>query len=300
MYASAFKRVWAHAEDTKASLFGWGEGEMMGMLIKLEKEGAAENMLKQVMAVVGLVFEVMGRGSPTKSELVLKVKKTCIKRGNKRKVVRSGQFWVGCTLGDVKKMIEDIYVSPASEVDPCRRRFLVTQLFLFFGVKRFSDIATLKVKDVSFKTDGSLEVFFRKSKTDQVGRGASFFLSGKKVGGVFLPEMVRWYVGGLGLKGEEMLFPRMRHSKGEVVPIKRLAVSYGSAAGQLKAKVKRLGLGNISLHSGRIGAATAGAMAGISREHLKACGGWKSDAVNLYIQVDKPGIAFSGKMLRRL
>ena len=43
------------------------------------------------MAVVGLVFEVMGRESPTKSELVLKVKKTCKKRSNKRKVVRSGQ-----------------------------------------------------------------------------------------------------------------------------------------------------------------------------------------------------------------
>ena len=42
------------------------------------------------------------------------------------------------------------------------------------------------------------------------------------------------------------------------------------------------------------------AVAGISREQLKACGGWKSDAIDLYIQVDKPGIAFFGKMLRRL
>ena len=247
---------------------------MMGMLIRLEKEGAGENMLKQVMAVVALVFEVMGRESPTKSELVLKVKKTCVKKCNEKKVVRSGQGRVGCTLGDVRKKIEGIYMSGASEADPCRRRFLVMQLFLFFCVKRFIDIVGLKVKDVSFKGDGLLEVFVRKSKTDKVGRGASFFLSGKKVGGVCLPEMVRWYLKGLGLKGEDMLFPRMRHSKGEVVPIKGLSVSYGSAAGQLKAEVKRLGLSNISLHSGRIGAATAGAVAGISREKLEACGGW--------------------------
>ena len=41
------------------------------------------------------------------------------------------------------------------------------------------------------------------------------------------------------------------------------------------------------------------AVAGISRDQLKACGGWKSNAVDLYIQ-DKPGIAFFGKLLRRL
>ena len=104
---------------------------------------------------------------------------------------------------------------------------------------------------------------------------------------------------GLGLKGEDMLFPRMRQSKGEVVPIKGLWVLYGAAAGQLKAEVKKLGLGDISLHSGRIGAATAGTVAGISRDQLKACGGGKSNAVDLYIQ-DKPGIAFFGKLLRRL
>ena len=82
--------------------------------------------------------------------------------------------------------------------------------------------------------------------------------------------------------------------------IKGLAVSYGLAAEQLKAEVKKLGLGDISLHSGRIVAATAGDMAGVSREQLKACGGWEIDVVDLYVRVDKPGIAFSGKMLRRL
>ena len=129
-YASAFKRVWTHAEETGVSLFGWGEGEMMGMLIKLEKEGATENMLKQVMAVVALVFECMGRESPTKSALVLKVKKTCVKKSNERMVVRSGLTKrVGCTLGDIRKMIESIYGSDASEADPWRKRFLVMELF---------------------------------------------------------------------------------------------------------------------------------------------------------------------------
>ena len=97
-----------------------------------------------------------------------------------------------------------------------------------------------------------------------------------------------------------MMFPRMRHSKGKVVAIKGLSVSHGSAAGQLKAEVERLGLNNIYLHSGRIGAATAEAVAGMNKEKLKACGGWSSNAVDLYVRMDKPGIEFSGKMLQRL
>ena len=174
------------------------------------------------------------------------------------------------------------------------------QLFLFFGIKRFSDIAKLKVKDMSFVKDGSLEVLVRRSKTDQVGRGAKFYLSGKKVGGVCLPEILKWYLKGLGLEGEDMMFPRMRHSKGKVVPIKGLSMSYGFTAGQLKAEVERLGLNIISLHSGRIGAATAGAVAGMNKEKLKACGGWSFNAVDLYVRMDKPDIEFSGKMPQRL
>ena len=102
------------------------------------------------------------------------------------------------------------------------------------------------------------------------------------------------------MKSEDVVFPRFRNGKKEVVPIKSISVSYGTAAGQLKAEVKRLGLGDISLHSGRIGAATAGAQAGMTKEQLKACGGWKSDAVETYIRVKRPGIVFTDKMLDKV
>ena len=38
----------------------------------------------------------------------------------------------------------------------------------------------------------------------------------------------------------------------------------------------------------------------MNKEKLKACGGWSSKAVNLFVRLDKPGIEFSGKMLQRL
>ena len=96
------------------------------------------------------------------------------------------------------------------------------------------------------------------------------------------------------------MFPRFRNGGKGVLPIKGISVSYKAAAEQLKAEVKRLGLGNISLHSGRIGAATAGARAGMAREQLKACGGWRSDAVDGYIRVKEAGIAFTDKMLDKV
>jgi hypothetical protein len=117
------------------------------------------------------------------------------------------------------------------------------QLLLFFGVKRFSDIAGLKVKDISFREDGSVEVFMRKSKTDQMARGASFFLSGRRKGGVCLPEILKWYIKGFDLKSEDVVFPRFRNGGEGVVPVKGISVSYKAAAEQLKAEVKRLRCG---------------------------------------------------------
>ena len=299
-YGSAFKRVWAHAVESHTSLFRWGEGEVMGLLIRLEKEGVGENMIKQVMAVISLVFECMGRDSPSKSDLVSKVRKTCVKRVNQKKEAAGPRrLREGLTLEQVMVMVRDVYKVPASRAEPARRRFLVMQLLLFFGVKRFSDIAGLKVKDISFRKDGSVEVFMRKSKTDQMARGASFFLSGRRKGGVCLPEILKWYIKGFDLKSEDVVFPRFRNGGEGVVPIKGISVSYKAAAEQLKAEVKRLGFGNISLHSGRIGAATAGARAGMAREQLKACGGWRFDAVDGYIRVES-GIVFTDKMLDKV
>ena len=110
-YAGAYKRVVKHMTETGVSLFRWGEGELMGMMFELGKEGAAENKLKQVLAVVALVFECMGKESPTKSALVLQVKKTCLKRCIERKAAApepGSAERVGCNLGDMRKMIKDI------------------------------------------------------------------------------------------------------------------------------------------------------------------------------------------------
>ena len=103
------------------------------------------------------------------------------------------------------------------------------------------------------------------------------------------------------MEGGDFLFPKMQYKKGAVVAIKGLQVSYSAAASQLKAEVKRLGLNNISLHSGRIGGATQGALAGMSQQKIKAVRGWKSSAsADLYTRLERPGVEFSSTMMKRL
>ena len=84
-----------------------------------------------------------------------------------------------------------------------------------------------------------------------------------------------------------------------IVVIKDTPVSYGTVRCQLVKEVKLLGLGKLTLHLARIGAIRR-PEAGLSRESIKTCGGWRSDAVDGYIRLKEPGVAFFYRMLERL
>ena len=99
------------------------------------------------------------------------------------------------------------------------------------------------------------------------------------------------------LEEDDLMFPRLRGSKEGSVPIRHIAMSYSSPLRQLRDEVRQLDLGDMTLHSGRIGAASSGAAAGLGKEHLRACGGWKSGAIDSYIRLPKAGVLFSDKML---
>ena len=125
----------------------------------------------------------------------------------------------------------------------------------------------------------------RRGKTDQEGHGSSFFLSGRKKSGFCFPKIVRWYIDSLGLSGEDFLFPRLRGSREKVpVAVKRVAVSYDTASSDLKAVLEKLGLPLMTMHSGRIGAATATRRLGVSKDLVSVCGGWRGDMVDHYVQ----------------
>ena len=116
-----------------------------------------------------------------------------------------------------------------------------------------------------------------------------------------MPDIIKWYTESLGLDGEDKLYPRFRKGeKGEVVPVKNLAVSYSTARQQLKEEQARLGLEGLTWHSGRIGGASDAAGAGLNKDLvIKPCGGWRSSAVDTYIRTEGPGVIYSSTMLKK-
>ena len=290
-YGAALKRIWAFGSKICSPVFSWGEGELCSFLNELGGEGFQEGSIKQVLAVVNMVFEAMGKSSPTKAILVHHVKKAVLKGSMNTKKSR-GRALMSVRHLDI--LLKNLYKTPADRISPVERRCLMLQVVMFLGMKRFSDIKSLKVKDVEFKHGGAVEIELGKTKTDQVGRGSKFVIVGDSKRGLLASDVMRWYLHSFRLSSEDFLFPSFRNGKGKCVSlVKNKAVSYGSALSSLRDVCQKLGLPRLTLHSARIGACTAGAKAGVSRAYLQACGNWKSSAVDGYVRLEDPGLVFN-------
>ena len=157
------------------------------------------------------------------------------------------------------------------------------------------------MSDVHFRVDNAVEVTLGKTKTDQEGRGSVFVVMGDTKRGLLVTELLRWYFRALSLQGQDFVFCGLRGNfQGGVVPVKTEAVSYGVALKDLRVVCKRFSLPSLTMHSARIGAATAGATAGVSREFLKACGGWSSSAVDGYVRLKDSGVVFNRAIFRQV
>ena len=104
-YSTAFRKVWEHSGEIGRSLFLWGEGEVSGLLVKAGRIGVSENMINQMMEVISMVFEVMGKESPTKGQVVAQVKKCAIKiKAPIRRIVRDHM-----RIEDIRRLIEELF-----------------------------------------------------------------------------------------------------------------------------------------------------------------------------------------------
>ena len=224
--------------------------------------------------MISLLCEVCGFESPSRSPVVAKVKMAIIKKANegKRKIER-----IGMTRRTLKKIMKGCYKEDYKKVKPERRRFLLMKVFCFLGVKRFNDIQKVKKKNVVFGEDDRVRVWMKRSKTDNKKEGGEFVLTKSKICKVSVTDLVRWYFkSSWDISSEAYIFPVFRRGK----PVWDQAVSYNSARIQLNKERELLGLGKVTWHSGRIGAATEASRKKISRNIIMRSGGWKSSAVD--------------------
>ena len=289
-YNSAFRKLARFCSMKNISLFRLAEGEMIALVNTLSGQGCSEGSIKQVLAVVNLLYEAGGWATPTRSNILSKVKVGVWKEVNEGK--RRKQRKV-LTVDDIKKMYKDIYKT-GQRIE--RKRFLLMMVVSFFGMRRFSEVAGLKDRDVTVQADGSIRVWVTKSKTDKTRKGFEFTITGARAGSFQVLKLLRWYRRSLpGVIPEDgFLFPMFR-TGGR--PDWGNQVSYNAARVQLIKERERLGLGCITWHSGRIGAATGAAKKGVSRRVISKGGNWVSDAVDIYTVVEEPGVIVGDALL---
>ena len=164
--------------------------DVAGHLIMLDGNEVSVNMIKQASAVITLLKEVAGLDTNVRSGFVIQVKKGCMKRAKDREGKKSRRVRTVMRMEHVRLMIKLYYKRPARKVSALDRRFLVQQLFLYFGMRRYDDIKEITYGDMKVLSEGNLEVYVKKSKTDQEGHGFVIHMTGEKTKGFSIPEVL--------------------------------------------------------------------------------------------------------------
>ena len=178
---------------------------------------------------------------------------------------------------------------------------MVQQIFLYFGIRRYDDIKEITFGDVKVLSEGNFEVYVERSKTDQEGHGFGFHMTGERMRGFSIPEILAWYADSLDLKDSDYLFPRLRGAgKDSVVKIGHEFVGYSASAMHLKRFCMINGIPVLTMHSGRRGGATVAMEMGMTKTKIQVVSNWSSNTVEGYFYRLEPGVEFTEGLLQRL
>ena len=192
---------------------------------------------------------------------------------------------------DSRSPISPVLLQQLSEqwVSLCRSEyeralFRVASLLAFFGALRVSELVAagkedksrvaLQLRDV-FLGEDSLEVFIRRSKTDQVGKGRRLVLRRCSVENLCPVRAAKVYMEQRGL--EEGYF--LMHA--DTSPLTKYQFWRMTDLALQKVGVQGLRFGT---HSFRIGAASTAAALGYSPEEIKRLGRWSSNSYRNYVR----------------
>ncbi len=164
-------------------------------------------------------------------------------------------------------------------------------LMEFHALARWSDVVQLEYKDIYFGTaDGGqyMRLTFRKSKTDQAGKGTTAFIRGTETSTCPV-HLTREYARLLGYvpcsAQVQIMQPRIRCIRGQQTA-QQIRVSYTTALEDLRRVLTSLGEDPCCYgeHSGRRGGATTAASRGASEREVQEGGRWASDSsMRLYV-----------------
>ena len=154
------------------------------------------------------------------------------------------------------------------------------------------------VRDLEFKEDNSLEIWVKRSKTDQGSKSEKFVTSGERMrNGASVPDIMKWYLKALNLKKSSYMFCYIDQKDKSH---EDRFITYSDARRVMIKEQVGLRLRKISLHRGRIGGASEAAAAGAGRAAIMRAGGWRSGVVDSYIRPIGEGQEVSRRLIKRL
>lgn len=154
----------------------------------------------------------------------------------------------------------------------CKRRDAALVALGIRGMRRANELCNLRMEDVTFR-EGMMMVKIRRQKNDQLGRGLTLFI--ERTHSASCPVMLMEEY--LKLRGEDhgWLFLSVDGRQLSTAAVSSIVKRVADVAG-----VK----GRFSSHSMRIGGATAAMEGGMTKEQIKAIGGWSGEAVERYMR----------------
>ncbi len=175
-------------------------------------------------------------------------------------------------------------VEKLTETEDCLK--LRTAVFIavgFAGFMRWNDMENIKVEDMTFHSD-HMEIRLKKRKNDQFRRGSVILISrhSSTTGPVGLCEQL---IAKAQLKADSCLLSNLVHTERGWIPRKG-SLQYSRARELMKEALAAAGLEECKygLHSLRSGGTTAAAAEKVPERLLRRHGGWRSDAINCYVE----------------
>ena len=262
-------------------------------MLELEKQKAGEAAVHQYLAMLGMLQELEGVRVCTRSEVVIQVKKSVIKRMNlfRRRKIRNPLKKV-----HFLRLVKKMFKMNSSLID---KRLLAAVGVMFCCIKRFSDIKEWRWEYMT-EDDGGFKVVQPRSKTDQLGHGLEIYIPRGRVGTIGPFEILDWLRKGVGRPEKGFVFCSLRRNKYGHSARLEFSAGYDVLRKQFKAKLREIGLPEFCIHACRIGGATELSRLGVSRDIIKQGGNWKSEAVDLYIRPERPMTKIVNKLSVRL
>ena len=272
-YESAFGRwsIWAAEPDFEAlpatpvaiSLY----------LLELMEASSSSSTITKAVAAIKWAHEKACLSSPL--DAMVKQIVTAAKRELARPPVRKQPL--------SKEMVAQV-VGKLTESDNCMDlRSAVMFALGFAGFMRWDDMQRVCVGDISFRKD-HMEVRLAKRKNDQLRQGSTILI-GRQPGDQGAMALCQKLISLAHLQEDDHILSNLVKTK-EGWKTRKGSLKYGRARELFREALLRAGLEaeKFGLHSLRSGGTTAAAAANVPQRLLKRHGGWRSEAVNAYIQ----------------